>query len=147
MGASGARGGVSITVTGLREAVRALRDIDRALPSELKRGIRRDAEPILAEARGHASALGGSGQYAASLAMRTISDGVRIASSDPGAGTIEFAHRGAVYLSGRRAGLPAGVPGGSPPRALVRAAIDNESLVASRVEGRIEALIERYLHG
>lgn len=136
-----------IEVRGLKEAVQALRKIDGSLASELKRGIREDARPILDDARGYARALGGRGDYAASLAMRTLSNGVRIQSDDPGAGTIEFAHRGALYRTGPRAGSRAGVPRGEPPRALVRAALANEAMVRSRVEGRIAETIERYLNG
>ena len=139
--------GVNIGVKGLGEAVESLKRIDGKLASELKRGIKEDARPVLESARGYARALGGSGDYAASMAMRAIRDGVRIKSSDPGAGTIEFANRGAFYLSGSRAGRPVGVPAGTPPRALARAAIEREAEVRRSVEARIERTIERYLNG
>lgn len=139
--------GISIQVTGLDEAIDALRGIDGALASELRRGLREDARPLLDSARGYAAALGGAGQYAGSMALRAISSGVRLASDDPGAGTIEFARLGAHYLKGPRAGRPIGVPPGGPPRALVRAADEREDEVRLKAEERVAQTIERYLHG
>lgn len=140
-------GGVRIEAQGLKETIEALRSINRDLPREFKKGLKQDAEPILSDARGNAQSIASTGAYASSLAMRAISNGVRIQSDDPGAGTIEFANRGAVYISGRRRGLPVGVPQGSPPRALVRAVLDNEDAVVGAVETRIEQTIRKYLNG
>lgn len=140
-------GALRIEVEGVKETIDALKRIDRALVTELKKGFREDAKPILSSAKGYARALGGSGDYAASMAIRTIKDGVRIQASDPGSGTIEFAHRGAYYRSGVRAGKPAGVPSGNPPRALVKASLEHEDEVKRSVETRIERVITRYLHG
>lgn len=142
------RGGVlSIEAKGLTETIKALRTINRELPREFKRGLKDDAKPILTDARNNAQSIAYSGAYASSMAMRAISNGVRIISDDPGAGTIEFANRGAFYLSGRRRGLPVGVPSGNPPRALVRAVLDNEEDVRRSVESRIEQTIRKYLNG
>ena len=140
-------GGVRIEAVGLKETIEALRSINRELPREFKKGLKQDAAPILSDARGNAQSIAGTGAYASSMAMRAISNGVRIQSDDPGAGTIEFANRGAVYLSGRRRGLPVGVPQGAPPRALVRAVLDNEDTVVGAVETRIEQTIRKYLNG
>ena len=142
------RGGVlSIEAKGLTETIKALRTINRELPREFKRGLKDDAKPILTDARNNAQSIAYSGAYASSMAMRAISNGVRIISDHPGAGTIEFANRGAFYLSGRRRGLPVGVPSGNPPRALVRAVLDNEEDVRRSVESRIEQTIRKYLNG
>lgn len=140
-------GGVRIEAKGLTETIKALREIDRELPKEFKKGLKQDAKPILSEARNNAQSIARTGAYASSMAMRTIADGVRIISDDPGAGTIEFANAGAVYLSGRRRGLPVGVPQGNPPRALVKAVLDNEDAVRDAVETRIEQTIRKYLNG
>ena len=94
--------GLKIEIDGAKEVADGLKRIDRQLLKELKQGMKEDSRPILQDARSYASGLGGSGQYAGSLSLRAIKDGVRIQSSDPGAGTIEFANAGAVYLSGRR---------------------------------------------
>ena len=140
-------GGVRIEAKGLEETIRALKSINKDILREFKRGLKDDARPILADARSNAQAIARTGAYASSLAMRAIANGIRIQSNDPGAGTIEFANAGAVYLSGRRMGLPVGVPAGSPPRALVKAVIDNEDAVVDAVETRIEQTIREYLNG
>ena len=141
------RGGIRIESRGLTETIKALTDIDREIPREFKRGLKEDARPILNDARSNAMAIARTGAFAASMAMRAISDGVKIASSDPGAGAIEFAHHGAVYLKGPRSGQRIGVPSGEPPRALVRSVLDNEDMVTDAVETRIEQTIKRYLNG
>lgn len=141
------RGGVRIEARGLAETIKALGDIDKEIPREFKRGLKEDARPILNDARSNAMAIARTGAYAASMAMRAISSGVKISSSDPGAGAIEFAHHGAVYLKGPRSGQRIGVPSGEPPRALVRSSLDNEGMVLESVEARIEQTIKRYLNG
>lgn len=141
------RGGIRIESRGLTETIKALKDIDREIPREFKRGLKEDARPILNDARSNAMAIARTGAFSASMAMRAISDGVKIASSDPGAGAIEFAHHGAVYLKGPRSGQRIGVPSGEPPRALVRSVLDNEDMVTDAVETRIEQTIKRYLNG
>lgn len=141
------RGGIRIEARGLTETIKALKDIDREIPREFKRGLKEDARPILKDARSNAMSIARTGAYASSMAMRAISNGVKIVSSDPGAGTIEFAHHGAVYQKGSRRGKPIGVPSGEPPRALVRSVLDNEALVNEAVETRIEQTIKRYLNG
>lgn len=142
-------GGVALSIEaeGLTETIKALKSINRELPREFKRGLKDDARPILTDARSNAMSIAYSGAYASSMALRAMSNGVRISSDDPGAGTIEFARQGAFYLSGRRRGLPVGVPSGSPPRALVRAVLDNEEDVRRAVESRIEQTIRKCLNG
>ena len=121
-------GGVRIEADGLEETIRALKSINGDILREFKRGLKDDAKPILTEARSNAQAIARTGAYASSMALRAISNGVRIASDDPGAGTIEFANAG-------------------PPRALVRAVLDNEDAVVDAVETRIEQTIRKYLNG
>lgn len=145
--AFGHGGALRIEISGIKEAMDGLKRIDRALVTELKKGLKEDARPILTSAKGYARALGGSGDYAASMAMRTLKDGVRIQADDPGAGTIEFARRGAFYRSGKRAGKSVGVPVGTPPRALVKASLEHEDEVKRSVETRIQRVIQRYLNG
>ena len=132
---------LSIRVEGLAETLKGLREIDRELPKEVKRGLREDVRPLFAAYQSYARGLGGSGQYAANASMRTISAGVKIANSDPGAGPIEF------YLNGPRAGRRMGVPHAGKPRALMRAVDEYEDEVRDRVESRIEKVIQRYLNG
>lgn len=138
---------LSIKVEGLTETLRGLRDIDRELPREVKKGLREDVRPLFAAYQSYARGLGGTGQYASNASMRTISSGVKIANSDPGAGPIEFANPGAFYLSGPRAGRRMGVPHVGKPRALMRAVDEYEDEVVERVEDRIDRVIKRYLNG
>lgn len=138
---------LDIRVTGLDEALRGLRSIDKGLEKELKRGLREDARPLYAAYRQYAGGLGGTGQYASNASMRQVSNGVKISNSDPGAGPIEFANPGAVYLTGSRAGKRMGVPRAPKPRALMRAVDEHEDEVREAAETRIERFIERYLHG
>ena len=138
---------LDIRVTGLTEVKKALRDIDRELLREFNKGLREDARPLFSAYRQYAGGLGGSGEYAANASMRTISEGVRITNSDPGAGTIEFANPGAFILSGPRSGQRAGVPHVSKPRALMRAVDEHEDEVVDAAESRIRRAIERYMNG
>lgn len=138
---------LDIKVTGLTEALKALGDIDRELPKEFKKGLREDARPLFSAYRQYAGGLGGSGQYAGNASMRSISSGVRIQNSDPGAGPIEFANPGAFYLSGPRAGQRMGVPHAPKPRALMRAVDEYEDEVVDAAESRIAKVIERYING
>ena len=126
---------LSIRVEGLAETLKGLREIDRELPKEVKRGLREDVRPLFAAYQSYARGLGGSGQYAANASMRTISAGVKIANP------------GAFYLNGPRAGRRMGVPHAGKPRALMRAVDEYEDEVRDRVESRIEKVIQRYLNG
>ena len=62
----------SIEVKGAKEAIEGLKRIDRSLASELKRGMKEDAKPILADARSNAQSIAYSGAYASSMAMRAM---------------------------------------------------------------------------
>lgn len=138
---------LDIQVVGLDEVMQGLKSIDKGLLKELTRGLREDARPLYSAYRQYAGGLGGSGQYASNASMRQVSRGVKISNSDPGAGPIEFANPGAVYLTGPRAGKRMGVPAAPKPRALMRARDEHEDEVIEAAETRIERFIERYLHG
>ena len=74
---------LSIRVEGLAETLKGLREIDRELPKEVKRGLREDVRPLFAAYQSYARGLGGSGQYAANASMRTISAGVKSPTATP----------------------------------------------------------------
>jgi hypothetical protein len=137
----------SIQIYGASATIEAFSHIDGELARELKSTFRDEAKVVLQHAKQYARALGGSGDYANSMAMRTIKRGARISSSDPGAGTIEFANQGAFARKGPHMGKPVGVPQGDAPRALVRAAIEDELTVVDHIDTEIAAIIDRYLHG
>lgn len=136
-----------IRVNGVPETIAALKNIDRDIAKDFKKGLREDVRPLVTKAKSFAQGLGGSGDYAASFGVRTNSKGVYIYSSDPGAGVIEFANPGALVRSGKRMGKPAGVPSGSPPRALVKARDEEEPLIVEAVHKRIQDIIRSYLNG
>lgn len=138
---------LSIEVKGLSETLQALKGIDKDIYKEFRKGLREDARPLFAAYKQYAGSLGGVGDYKAHASMRTISSGVKISNSDPGAGPIEFANPGAFYLSGPRSGKRMGVPHVAKPRALMRAVDEYEDQVKESAESRIERIIERYLNG
>lgn len=138
---------LSIKVEGIKETKEALKNIDRELLRDFNKGLREDARPLFTAYKAYARGLGGSGQYAGNASMRTIAAGVKILNTDPGAGPIEFANPGAVYLSGKRAGKRMGVPHAPKPRALMRAVDEYEPIVRDNAERRIATVIERYLNG
>lgn len=136
----------SVRVDNLEQTIAVLRDIDAGMARELVRDIRKIAKPTLAKAKGYASGLGSNptGAYAASMSLRSRATGVKLASSDPGAGVIEFANPGAVILTGPRRGRRAPVPNGSfPPRALLRAVLDDEDSIVRQ----LDEAVSRYIDG
>lgn len=136
----------SVRVDNLEQTIAALREVDAGMAKALVREIREIAKPTLAKARGYASGLGSNptGSYARSMSLRSRATGVQLASSDPGAGVIEFANPGAVILAGPRRGRRAPVPNGSfPPRALLRAVLDDEDSIVRR----LDEAVSRYIDG
>ncbi|MBY4796782.1 hypothetical protein K6V98_00155 [Collinsella sp. AGMB00827] len=121
--------GFTIEVVNLDKTIAALAELDAGLAVELKNAISELAAPTLAKAKGYARGLGvaPSGQYASSLRLKKRKTGVSFVSNDPGGGVIEFAHLGAVLLTGPYRGRRAPVPRtGTPPRALLRAILEDE---------------------
>lgn len=130
----------TIEVQGLAETIEQLKELDRKMASELKKEIKGIAQPTLSKAKGFAGSVGGSptGSYAASLNLKTYSNGVKFISSDPGGGVIEFANPGALILTGKYAGRRAGVPHGSqPPRALLKAILEDEEHIVEKVNQKV----------
>lgn len=126
----------NVEIRGLAETIDALGRLDPLLRERVEDRIREAARPTLSKAKGYAAGLGTlpSGHYAASLSLRKRRSGVVFASSDPGAGVIEFANPGALILAGPRKGRRAGVPHGSqPPRALLRAILDDEEQILQSI--------------
>lgn len=134
--------GFTVEVIDLDATIAALAEIDAGMAKELKRAIRELAKPTLAKAKGFARGLGSNptGSFANTLALKTKKTGVKFVSTDPGAGVIEFAHLGAVILTGPRKGRRAPVPHtGEPPRALLKAILEDEE---SLIEGLNDAVAE-----
>lgn len=135
----------TIEVNNLEEVLANLKAIAPRLQRELKGEIREVARPTFNKARSYASGLGSNptGAYAHSLSMRTNDRGVRIVSTDPGAGVIEFANPGALILIGERAGRRAPVPHGSnPPRAMVRAIVEDEESIVEGINDAVQRICD-----
>ena len=98
---------------------------------------------MLQDTKSAASSFRDTGQFMGSFSVRNIKAGVRIQSNDPGAGAIEFAVPGAVYLRGTRYGrvFPA-VKRAGKPRALVKASVDDEQWVLDRVTEAIQNALD-----
>ncbi len=135
----------TIEVQNLDETVAALAELDAGLAKRLRSRIREVTKPTLAKARSYAH-VGAfpTGKYASSLSLRSYATGVKFTSSDEAGGVKEFAHQGAVILSGPHAGRRAGVPVGSePPRALLKAILeDEEGIVESVNQAVVDACDE-----
>lgn len=125
----------TIEVQNLDETVALLTEFDRDLAKRLRSKIREVTKPTLAKARSYAHVGAyGTGRYAASLSLKTYATGVKFVSTDEAGGVKEFAHQGALILSGPRAGRRAGVPIGSePPRALLKAILEDEEHIIESV--------------
>lgn len=134
----------TIEVQGLDAAVSALRELDNKAANDLCKRVRDVIKPTLAKAKSYAHVGSNpTGAYASSLALRTTRTGAKFVSTDPGGGVIEFAHPGALILTGVRAGRRAGVPHGSqPPRALLRAILEDEEQIVEDVNREVISMCD-----
>lgn len=129
----------TIEVQNLDETLKQLSEIDVNMAKALRRRIREITQPTLAKARSYAHVGAyGTGKYASSLSLRNYNYGVKFVSTDEAGGVKEFAHQGALILSGKRAGQRAGVPIGSePPRALLKAILEDEESIVEKVNEEV----------
>lgn len=129
----------TIEVQNLDETLDRLAEVDQGMAKALRSKIREITKPTLAKARSYAHVgASGTGKYASSLSLKSYAYGVKFASSDEAGGVKEFAHQGALILSGPRAGRRAGVPIGSePPRALLRAILEDEESIVEKVNEEV----------
>ena len=134
----------TIEVRGLDNLLRTLRQLAPDAERDLKREMADAGREVLSDARSYA-VMGHSptGAYSGSLSMRNLAKGVRIQSGDPGAGAIEFANEGAVYLRGRFRGRQIGTPAVAKPKALIRAANENEPFVLASVQAALQRACDR----
>lgn len=120
----------------LRETLRLF---DAGAEREMVKAIRGVASFVVTEAKGRASGWARSGDFVASIGQRTYARGVKVVSSDPAAGVLEYAHAGATALSGRRVGTPAGAPN----KALTKAVEENEQYIVQRVDEALARALDR----
>lgn len=134
----------TIEIRGLDNLLRTLRELAPDAERELRDEIRDAGKTVLSDAKGYA-VMGHSptGAYSGSLSMRNVAKGVKIQSSDPGAGAIEFANEGATYLRGPRYGRQIGTPAVAKPKALIKAANENEPYVLATVQSALQRACDR----
>lgn len=136
--------GFTITIFGRNELIAALHKLNPDVERELKLEIRSSARKVLQDAKGYAvMGHSPSGAYSGSLSLKDQKKGIRIVSNDPGAGAIEFANAGAVYLRGPRRGRPIGTPAVGKPKALIKAANENEPIVLDRVQKALQRACDK----
>ena len=143
-----------INIEGLDSVMRYLDSVDQELAKMFREELRDAAQPVLDAARANARVFARSGDFANSMSLRSYKNGsVRLKSSDPAAGVIEFAKRGAVTLTSK--GTPranarlakksgVGVPhGANPPRAMYKAINEKSDEVKRQMDERIERVLNR----
>lgn len=128
---------------GLRELSRMVSGAEKQLQRDISAGFKRAAEPVAERARQLAASFAETGDFASSIKITGGRAGVFLSSNDPGAGPIDFAHWGAVALTGPNVGEPVGVPyaGGSPSRAFYPAIEDTIDDLAEALTRQIETTL------
>lgn len=140
-----APGRIVIHTVGLRELSRALSDFtDREVPRTFAREMKEAGEGISVTARSHAQSFAKTGDFAGSISVSGGRSGIFLRSTDPGAGTIEFANLGAGGI-GRASGKdkrrrPWGAPKSLTPARALFPGIEEE---LPKAEARIAEVIER----
>lgn len=114
----------------LRETLRAF---DEGAERTMVRAIQSTADKVVGDARGKASPWARTGAFMRSIGRRTMPRGIRIATTDPAGGVLEYAHPGARSLSGRRVGTPQGAPN----KAITKAVEDNQDWIVDRVDAAL----------
>lgn len=136
-------GDFTVHIEGLDRLLASLATLDPNLKKYVEDEIRHTGQKVLRDTKANAGAFRRTGQFQRSFRMRNRKSGIRIESSDPGAGAIEFANPGAVYLRGVRYGqeFPA-VKRAGKPRALIKAVVENEQYVLERVQYAIQLALD-----
>lgn len=136
--------GLTVYIKGYDTLMQTIRKVETDTYERVRQVIRQQGEVVLSDAKGYAMAIRDTGDFAASLRLSDTQRGVKLVTDDPGAGTIEFANPGAVYLRSKYAGLPIGVPRkATNPRAMVPAVLDNEQGTFTAVENAIAILCDQ----
>lgn len=118
---------------GFKELRRTLAAFDRDAERVMVRAIQGTADKVVGDAKGRAASWARTGDFMRSITRRTYARGVRIATTDPAGGVLEYAHAGARSLSGRRVGTPPGAPN----KAMTKAVEDNQDWIVDRVDAAL----------
>lgn len=133
----------TVEVRGASTLIQTLRAFSPDAERELRQTIRQAGQQVLNDAKGFAGGFAYSGDYAGSLGLKDLVKGVRIQSTDAGAGAIEFANAGAVYLRGPFRGRPIGTPPVPKPKALIKAKEEHEPHVIAAVQDALARACDR----
>lgn len=118
---------------GFKELRRTLAAFDRDAERVMVRAIQGTADKVVGDAKGRASSWARTGNFMETIGRRTYARGVRIVTTHPAGGVLEYAHAGARSLSGRRVGTPPGAPN----KAITKAVETNQEWIISRVDAAI----------
>ena len=124
---------------GWQELRRTLRAFDEDAERTMVKSIQETAGKVVGDSKAQASTWARTGAFRNSITRRTYARGVRIVSTDPAAGVLEYAHAGARSLSGRRVGTPAGAPN----KAMTKAVENNEDWIVQRVDAALAAALAK----
>ena len=135
--------GLTVYIKGYDTLMKGLKTYNELAYNQVRKIIKEQGQVVLAEAKSRGMAIRDTGAFAASLAIRDTQRGVKLVSTDPGAGTIEYANWGATYTRGRYAGRPIGVPRkAAKPRAMIPAVENNEQGTFAAVENALAILCD-----
>lgn len=122
-----------VRMGGWKELRETLRAFDRDAERTMVRAIQSTADKVVGDAKGRAASWARTGDFMRSITRRTYARGVRIATTDPAGGVLEYAHAGARSLAGRRVGTPPGAPN----KAMTKAVEDNQDWIVDRVDAAL----------
>lgn len=135
--------GFTVVVFGLDNLIDGLKGFRPKAVENIRKTIRKGGEDVARDAKSFASRFAFTGAYAASFGVRQLGNGVKVYSSDPGAGAIEFAAPHAMYLHGKLRGRTmAGPYRIGAPRALIPAVEKNEPDVIREVARSIQDVLD-----
>lgn len=127
-----------ISLLGYRELLRTLAAFDERAPKVVRDSLRQAGRKVKSDAQAQASSWARTGAFRASIGLSNTQRGLKIKSTDPAAGVLEYAHAGATTLSGRRVGTPAGAPN----KAITLAVERNEQYVLGELDRALSEALE-----
>lgn len=131
-------GGGLVRLLGYPELMRTLALFDERAPKVVRDSLRQAGRKVKSDAQAQASSWARTGAFRASIGISNTQRGLKIRSTDPAAGVLEYAHAGATTLSGRRVGTPKGAPN----KAITLAVERNEQYVLGELDRALAEVLE-----
>lgn len=131
-------GGGLLRLLGYTELMRTLAAFDQRAPKVVRDSLRQAGRKVKDDATAQAASWARTGAFRASIGLSNTQRGLKIKSTDPAAGVLEYAHAGATTLSGRRVGTPAGAPN----KAITLAVERNEQYVLGELDRALSEALE-----